>query len=243
MTYRTLIPSYSESNHIDTLRYDLCEIIYNDYKGPTFFLNDMLKQKKDVLKKIKSFVKKYPEIVENKGNSEYWYPYPNVDGNQDLKFHSSFYPDTNDEITYFCKGENEISKSDYLFDPVKLHFFLMCQDIKKMNCESDTAKEIVKINNALFMVLLQTVGDTVSYNGLTTLEHIHKYIQDGKEAKIACEKNPDYGVDLKQMIVRDYDSFNDYIFLIDEPIAFCRDYVLRNELAVHQEPKKSKKKI
>lgn len=48
MSLRVLVPSYSQKNHSDTLRFELCEIIYENYKGATFFLDDLLNEKRIV---------------------------------------------------------------------------------------------------------------------------------------------------------------------------------------------------
>lgn len=175
---KILTPSYLNRNHVDSLRFQLCEIIYEDYKCATFFLDQQLMQKQEALNHVNEFLKKHPEILEYKNDSQYWYPYQNVDGTQNLSLYREFYPNTDGEITYFCKeGENSFATFEYMYDPVKLHFFLMCNDIREMDCHSDTAKEIIQINNELFKILFENVGDTISYNGKNTLEHIEESIQ------------------------------------------------------------------
>jgi hypothetical protein len=244
MGIKYLTPSYLDKNHRNTLRYELCEIVYSDYKGKTFFLDHQLRQKKIVLEKVYDFLNKHPEISEYKEDSKYWYPYENVDGSKKLSLYTEFYPNTEDEITYFCKkGEKEFDHSDYLLDPVKMHFMLMCDDIRTMDCDSDLAKEIIKINNEIFKVLFDTVGDTISYNGFNTLEHIEKYIKDTKLEAEKAKNDSTYSEELKDLISRDFNRFNQSLYALDDVIIICNENKLQKELLVKEESKKVKRKI
>lgn len=243
---KILTPSYLNKNYTDSLRYELCDMLYNDYKGTTFFLNQQLVQKKAVLSNIYEFFKEHPEISEYKGSSKYWYPYENVDGTQNFSLFGDFYPNTNGGITYFCKeNEQNFIISDYMHDPVKLHFFLMCNDIKKMDCHSDIAKEIIQINNELFKLLFEKVGDVISYNGKNTLEHIQEYIQNhlDEEEKIKNDSLSSYSQDYKNLLLRSCRSFNDFSYLLNEAIIICQENKLQYELSTKKDPKKIKQKI
>lgn len=243
---KILTPSYLDKNHIDTLRFELCEIIYENYKTRTFFLDQQLIQKQEVLSKVYAFFKNHPEISEHKGDSQYWYPYQNVDGTQNLSLYREFYPNNDGEITYFCKeGEDVFTISDYMYDPVKLHFFLMCNDIREMDCHSDTAKEIIQINNELFHILFENIGDTISYHGKNTLEHIQEYIQHSLDAveNIQNDPDPSYTQDYKNILLRSYRSFNDFSYILNEIITVCKKDKLQNELLIKEESKHIKRKI
>lgn len=74
MKIKTLNSIYLKNNHIKSLRHELCEIIYKDYKGTTFFLYQMIIQKERVIEDLKNFIKKHPEIYNFKENSSYYYP-------------------------------------------------------------------------------------------------------------------------------------------------------------------------
>lgn len=177
MELQILAPSYLEKNHQDTLRYELCEIIYSIYKYTTFRLDKQLNDKKHVLKELYVFLKQHPEIEQHKNDSGYWYPYENVDGSKNLKLHTNFYPNTSGEITFFSKEDNyDMKNYDYLVDPVKLQFFLMCNDVSSMDTSSTTAQQIIHINNQLFQMLHEVIGDTISYNNKNTLQHVRDFL-------------------------------------------------------------------
>jgi hypothetical protein len=244
MTSRTLIPSYSENNHINDLRYQLCDIIYDDYKGATFTLVEMLQEKSTVLNKVYSFLKAHPEISQHKEDSKFWYPYENVDGSKNLSLHNYFYPNTDDEITYFAKkGEKALEHYDYLFDPVKLQFVLMCTDIKKMDCTSENAKEIIKINNELFKVLFDTVGDTINYSNQNTFEHMNRYTQSYFEEENRIKNDSTYDDEYKDYLLRNSRNFTDNIELLNQAFIVANENKLQKELPINTDTKKQKKKI
>lgn len=250
MTFRELIPSYLKSNHIGDLRHELCDIIYNDYKGTTFFLNVMLQEKTEVLNKVYKFIKENSEISDYKEDSKYWYPYENVEGSKNLSIYSDFYPNTDDEITFFGKSGDKINGKknlfdgyDYMLDPVKLQFILMCDDIVKMDCTSDTAKEIIKINNELLKVLFDTVGDTINYANKNTLEHMQKYTQSYLDEQEKIKNDPTYKDDYKDYLLNKSRKFTDNIELLNPAFIVANENKLQKELSVNAEPKKAKKKI
>lgn len=250
MTFRELIPSYLENNHIGNLRHQLCEIIYDDYKGTTFFLDKMLQQKINCLNEVYNFIKENPELLQYKNNSQYWYPYEDVDGSKNLSIYRDFYPNKEDEITYFYK-KDELNKDkntlfygyDYLFDPAKLHFILMCKDISQMDCNSPNAKEILKVNNELFKVLFDIVGDTISYSNDNTIEHMQKYIQSYFDEQERIENDFSYDNDFKTMLLRDSRKFTDNVALLNQAFIVCNHDKLEKELPVNVESKITKKKI
>jgi len=244
MGYRVLVPSYLKNNHTDSLRHELCEIIYNDYKGRTFTLDRMLEEKKEVLKKVYDFFKDHAEIAQYKEDSKYWYPYENVNGSKNLRIYNQFYPNTEDEITYFCKeGEDSFKNSDYLFDPVKIQFLLMCQDIRTMDCNSKTAKEIIKINNELFKVLFEKIGETINYSGKNTLESINEYIKKCVDLENEARNNTEHTQEYRDMLVRDYRRFNESAYLLEKAIIVCNADQLEKELPHANITKNTKKKI
>jgi hypothetical protein len=246
MIGRVLIPSYLENNHIDDLRYQLCDIIYNDYKGATFFLNRMLEQKLNVLNKVYQFIKDNPGISQYKEDSKFWHPYENVDGTKNLSLYNDYYPNTDDEITHFCKeseSRDSYKYNDYLLDPVKIQFVLMCDDISKMDCDSEIAKEIIKINNELFKVLFDIVGDTINYNNQNTLEHMQRYIQSYFEQQNEIKNNPNYDDDFKEYLLRSSLRVTDNIELLNQAFIVANENKLQKELPINLESKKTKKKI
>jgi hypothetical protein len=250
MTFRTLIPSYLESNHIDSLRHELCDIIYNDYKGTTFSLSGMLEEKTEVLNKVYKFIKEHPELSQYKEDSKYWYPYKNVDGSGNLSIYKEYYPNTDGEITYFLKKEERKSDMknlfkgyDYLFDPVKIQFILMCIDIPKMDCEDKLAKEIIKINNELFKVLFDTVGDTINYDNKNTLEHMQRYFKSYFDEQEEIKNDPKYKDEFKEYLLNKSRMFTDNIELLDQAFIVANENKLQKELPVNPEPKTAKKKI
>lgn len=231
MSYRILIPSYTKESQKNTLRYELCEIIYEHYKATTFFVSAVLKDKIDTLEKVKKFFKTHPEILQYKDNEKYWYPYENVDGTRNLNLYVNFYPNTSEEITYFCKEEEENHKDyDYLFDPLKLHFFLMRTDVKQMNNDSENAKKIISINNELFSILLENVGDVKSYNGLKTLQHINKAFEETKEKIEEIKNNSKYDKILKNELSRSYIDMNKSSHIFNDVQKMCYEYKLKKEL-------------
>lgn len=231
--------TYLSSNHIDSLRYQLCDILYNDYKGTTFFLNQQLAQKKQTLKELHSFVKQHPEIYDYKNNSQYYYPYENVTAESNTSFFTDFYFTNNNAITYFGKeGSTHYEVQDYLIDPLKLQFYLMCQDISKMDCDSDTAKKIIAVNNQIFSTVLDIVGDTVSYQNIHTLGHIEKYIATNIQGQKDAENDTKHAQDYKDYMIRQYRRFNDHSHLIKDAISILEEYKLQNTL-----PQKTTNKV
>jgi hypothetical protein len=244
MIGRTLIPSYLEHNHIDSLRFQLCEIIYSDYKGATFFLSQMVKEKEDVFKNVTQFIASNPELLNYKDNSSYWYPYSDVDGTKDLQLNSSFYPNVDDEITYFCKeDEDKFDHEDYLFDPVKLMFFLMCRDITKMDCSSEEAQKILQLNNQIFKALIEVVGDPVSYNNRTNHEHMEYYFKARKESHEKSMNDNYYNDDVKEMMKREYDSLNNFVYLLEEAFIVTNQYELSQKITSKDNNIKQKIKV
>lgn len=235
MVGRTLIPSYLETNYIDSLRFQLCEIIFDDYKGTTFFLDQMLNEKEKTLEKTKNFLITHPELFNEKDNSSYWYPYPNVDNSKGQFIYNQFYPNTEGEITYFCKkGEDSFDTQDYLVDPVKLIFLIMCRDIKKMDCESDTAKKILKINNELFQIVIEAVGDTIDYNNRSNLEQMSNFLKEKKEHLKETLSDPLFE-DMKEKIEKEYNEFNVSIPLLEEMFIVANQYALSKAIAPKDE--------
>lgn len=108
----------------------------------------------------------------------------------------------------------------------------MCNDIKKMDCESDKAKEIIAINNQLFYLMFETVGDTISYNGLNTLQHVHKYIENSLKGQEEAQNNPEHSSEWRDMLVRDYASFNNFSYLLNEAIIICNEQKLQEQLPI-----------
>jgi hypothetical protein len=236
--------TYLENNHIDSLRHQLCDIIYNDVKGAIFSIDTMLHKKLNTLNKVYSFLKNHPEILQYKDDSKYWYPYENVNGDAHLQLYSEYYPNTSLNVTYFSKtADKKHSICEYLFDPVKLQFFIICENIRVMDCDSDTAKEIMKINNELFKVLLDTVGETISYNKLNTLEVMEKYIDNSINEENDIKTGNKYSESIKDLILDDYSRFNEKIPLLNETIVIYKLDNLQKELPINAEPKTPKKKI
>jgi hypothetical protein len=204
----------------------------------------MLEEKTEALNKVYKFIKDNPEISNYKEDSKYWYPYENVDGSGNLSLHRDFYPNTDDEITYFCKkNEKSYEHYDYLFDPVKLQFVLMCVDIGKMDCRSEMAQEIIKINNELFKVLFDTVGDTINYANQNTLEHMTRYTQSHLEEQDRIKNDTSYDNDYKNYLLDKSRMVTDNFNFLSEAFIIVNESKLRNELPINPEPKTTKKKI
>lgn len=248
---KTLEESYSQEQFFDTLRYELCEIIYHDYKGRTFTAEQMLYEKKEVLNKIKDFIKKHPELSDYKDDNNYWYPYPNVANHELKNFYSDFYFDDKDGITYFRKEKKEwdnlknrelFDGYDYLFDPVKIQFFIIAQDINSLDLEGINAKKIMAINFELFHILLNTIGDIPSYQGLNTLEHMELYIQKIIDYPKEIEAG-DYTTDLKNMILHSANKSIKLLPAFNDVLAICRHYKLDNVLNDNNTKKSDVKKL
>lgn len=230
-TVRTLIPSYSDKDERNSDRFKLCEIVYEDYKGTTFHLTQMLEEKKQVLKKLKTYIKSHPELASHYENSAYWYPFKNVDGTRSLNPYSEYYPNTQKEITYFCQeGKDNLNHSDYLFDPVKLQVLIMCKDLRDMDLNSDVAQEIIKINNNIFKLLFDTIGDTINYSGENTFEQINNIIQASLQEQEKIEASTEYTQELKEMILKRTYRFNENIHYIQEAMIICQYDKLNNAI-------------
>lgn len=219
---RVLIPSYLNKDYRQSLRYELCEILYSDYKSRTFFLDRMLEQKKTVLEKLTNFVETNPELKNHKNSTSYWYPFPGVSNTDNLRLYNDFYPNDNGEITYFCKeGENSWEYSDYLSDPVKIQLTLMCNDLNTMMVDNKTAKEIVEINDQIFNITLSVVGDTLNYAGQNNSEYIKNYMSKNKENEDGIKSNVQYDADFKDMLLRSIHRFNENTKYLESAIVNC----------------------
>jgi small-conductance mechanosensitive channel len=145
MKIKTLTSIYLKNNHIKSLRHELCEIIYKDYKGTTFFLSQMLEDKERVLEDINNFIKTHPEIYNFKENSLFYYPYENVNKEIEPYLYFDFYIDNDNNAVHFGK-KGEMFVSDYLLDPLKIQFSIMAKDISQMDIDSDVAKKVINLN-------------------------------------------------------------------------------------------------
>ena len=150
----------------DRLRFELCDIVYADYKGATFFLNHMRDEKRAVLERLRVFVSEHgDELSSVRGDSAFWYPRKRQGPGIPYDIFSNHYKDVEGRfVSASEKGHGDWNEEffkgyDYFMDPLKIMFHLACNDPWKMDMGSELAKEIVGINIEIFAVLAEVVGD------------------------------------------------------------------------------------
>lgn len=232
MTMKTLTTTYLEKNHINTLRHDICEIVYKDYKGATFFLSHMVEEKKIVLTLLLDYIKKNPDIYQYKNDSSYWYPYENVEPGSSNMFYNDYYIDTKDNAVHFVKESplNNTTTYDYLLDPVKIQFLLMSRDISKMDCQSPNAKEIISLNQEIFETLYDVVGDPLNYEGKNNLNYFEEYILNNQERRKEIKDDKNMEIQFKRHSLSHLDSFLDNLIHISGALTLCRKDKLEKKL-------------
>ena len=235
MKIKTLNSIYLKNNHIKSLRHELCEIIYKDYKGTTFFLYQMIIQKERVIEDLKNFIKKHPEIYNFKENSSYYYPYENVNKDIEPYLYFDFYIDNKDNAVHFGKG-NEISVYDYLLDPLKIQFSIMAKDISQMDINSDNAKKIVQLNYDIFKILLDVVGDTIDYQSINTFTYIEKYIESNEKVINDVNKDNAISVNYKHQLLTKNIRFKENLPYITDTLILLKKDQLENKIEINQKP-------
>ena len=118
----------------------------------------------------------------------------------------------------------------------------MCEDIRKMDCNDELAKEIIKINNQLFQIVIEVVGETINYSGYNNLEHMNSFLEKREKSVQEGMNDARFSQEMKEVIKREYDRFNDAISFLDDAFIIANQCALDKKMII-QENKAIKIKI
>lgn len=138
--------------------------------------------------------------------------------------YSSYYKNNKGDIVQaFC---DDGLRDDYFLDPLKMQFFLSCDDISKMDMESENARRIAETNNETFLALAQVVGDVPCPGGFSTFEVMTRHILKMRERRAAAIADPGHSRDFRALLVRSFDAFLCHVDLLDGQISAAQAIAL-----------------
>lgn len=185
----------------ESSRFEACRIVYEDYLGTTFFMDDLLREKTRALKELLRFERRVGK--ETSLSTDFWYPIADMSMEFAARFPAFHRYERNDGVLFDFVNEKGESTSNYLLDPSRLIFYAAWKDALTSPPGSDKTKTVARINEELFAATLRLTGNLADRNGRRLLAFMLASRSEGEMSLRARESNETLSQASREYVLRD----------------------------------------